>query len=215
MKQGTISILIGGSTKQYEGTINAPKRFIRVVKDEELKSYLEGKKLSLLEKKYGVIGEKERQQFIFFLRLTNALNRDDISEIYKSIESHLEGAFPIAKVEDAEAYFDQEQTWIHHIKSNPREVISSLMNVWLNKIHLVGWWPKNDDRIHVGFFCEDITSAFFALWFSRLNLARGFSLCQRCNKPYERGKKNQRFCSFNCQNAYAVAKSRKKAKESK
>jgi hypothetical protein len=213
MKQGTISVLVEGSERQYDGTIDVPKRYVRIVKDEELKQHLENRKLHLLERKYGVIDENQRQQFIFFLRLTNALNRDNLSGIYKSLELQLDSTFPINNAEDAEAHFEQEQTWIYHIKKNPREVLSSLMNAWLNKIHLVGWWPKNDDSLHVGFYCDNITSAFFALWFSRLNHARGFDLCSWCNQPFERGRKGQKFCSERCQQNNAVARHRRKAKE--
>src|SRR5215208_5251689 len=152
MNLATIPALVAGSEKNHDGVLYYPKRYVRKVKDEELKDFFGKKGRVFIEKKYGSVDVEQRHRLIFLLRLGRALTKKDAKAINKAIEAYLDSSISIDSYEAAKEYYSQEESWAGAIERQPRETVTSLMKEWLGKTHLVTWWPKNDNRIHMGFF---------------------------------------------------------------
>lgn len=209
MEQPLISILIPGDEYWHDGSVPFHPRYVRVVKNSQLNDFFDKNQRRDFEAKYGQVNEKNRQKLFFLLRLGSAISKKNEAAIYDAVESYLESFLVVNDYKGAKNFYYQLSCWLHEIKLRPMYVLNQEINNWIKKARYVVWWSKREEKLKTGLYCEDIITALFALWISRLNEARGVSICLKCSNPFKRTRTNQKYCSPRCQNNANVARHRK------
>lgn len=211
----SIPILIAGSENRHNGRSAFKPYYVYSIDKSDLKDFLNGKRKVVFEKKYGKVSELERQKLFFLMRLVPAIRQRNERTINKAIETYLSSFIVINDAENAYYFNDQVENWLRDIMRNPVNKLHREVNTWLQNVRFIIWSPKGAKMATIGLYCNDIITALFAVWISRITQAKGISICLRCDNPFERSRQNQQYCSYYCQNAAAVARSRKKKRDVK
>ena len=207
-----MSVLIAGTKDRYDGNTAIKSRYVHAVSNEDLKNFFDGdkEKRQKFRKKYKDVDAAKSQRLFFIMRLGIAISKRDDGRIIAAVESYLDSFIEIETAEDSDYYSSHILGWLQDIKSRPAYVLSREINEWLDKVKLISWWAKADKRLYSGLYCEDIVTALFVLWITHLPFTKGVSVCAQCGSIFERSRRNQIFCTANCQNVAGVRRYRRK-----
>ena len=176
--------------------------------------YFDPKERKDFEQLYGKVNQEQAETLAWLLSFADAIKGRSITKLRDAVAAYAK-TFRSA---------DKRRSVLRSLpiyKTLPLKELSASFNLRLHECRLVVWWSDIARRLTVGLYCEDATTALFALALSRLGEAGSLGICKRCRKFFVRRKPSKRFCSSNCQSADAMAryrnrerrKSKKKGKQ--
>ena len=187
--------------------------YLHRVTEDDLKRFLSPdiRERRKFEKAYTRAHEGSRQRLIFLMKVAAAVKRKDRQSLANTIHSYVDAGLHNA---DMEKYITNLNTWSVLLNNSPMYTVNEEINDLLGGTRAVLWQTKSK-KVEVGVYCKDVIAALCVLWVFQLNQPAGVGIClnNRCSKPFDRERSNQKYCSQKCQNFSGVVRFRRKKGE--
>jgi hypothetical protein len=208
MPERSLPVLLECNLKQRDGftalsDVSPASRSVRRVSQQALGVFLDTRRSSEFERRFGPIPERQRKHLIYLLGLADAVNRRDARSLLRVVREY------VANVEE------QSQVW-REIRKSPLHELHKALNLGIRNARFVVWWAERERKLAPGLLCRDVSTALSVLVLSTVGQPGGLGVCQRsqCRKPFIRLRSapKQRYCSYKCQAAAGMVRYRKRSK---
>jgi len=162
---------------------------------------------SKFEKEFGQVPEKSNADFLRLLLLIVAINNRE--QPHLAPRGYLHSYVTVTAHKTSSKI---ERVW-ERVKKDPNRELAAELNHRLRGAKPVIWWVKSEHRLAPGLYCRDIATALFAQLHTRLQTPKGLAVCLRCEKPFIRSKRIQRYCSSNCGAAARMSQMRQRTRK--
>jgi len=216
MPERQLPVLIAASSGKADGFVSfKPWDYgrggnVRRVSREILPALRDPARRHGLERQYGPIEEADWGRLLELLGLVERLARGDWTPVQKDLGS-------TSRVEHKGDTCKLEISFSGSVKTAVF-ALAEAFTEGLSKSRFVVWWAEREQKFAPGIYCEDITTALYALVLRAIGQPGGIGVCQHCGEPFPRSRSKQRYCLYRCQVAAGMRRYRlklKKAAESK
>lgn len=221
LPRAPIPILVSAPVRQRDGRSVFPtpkvvrgrerlvlqQRDLRIVPRESLEQFVDSRKRRDFEKQFGPVPDEDRKELIYLLNLGGAVSESKqdlqraLAALDKAVRARSEGEPDI----DHHLYVEARQT--------PAYALCRIMNRGIQRVRFIVWWVERERRLAPGLYCEDTSSALFALALVSLGGPGSLCVCLRCGTPFFARRGKQVYCSYRCQTAAAMMRYRANKKQ--
>ncbi len=183
------------------------QRDVRIVPGQSLELFIDPRKRQDFEKEFGPVPEKDRKELLYLLGLAGA-----VSECKQDLQRGLSALF-----EAVWARSGGEPDLHFHLyaeaRQTPAYALCKIMNRGIQQSQFIVWWVERERRLAPGLYCEDVSSALFALALIGRGRPGSLCVCLRCGAPFFARRGKQAYCSHRCQTAAAMMRYRANKKQ--
>jgi hypothetical protein len=197
MPERRIPVLVAGTSDIADGfvggepwSVNRVPWSVRRVSPDALAALSDPAQRKRVEQQYGRIDEASRSQLLELLALAERLQAGDWTPIKKSVP-------PSSRAQQKGDVSRFEITGKFSFET-PVFALTKQFTKGLEKTQLVVWWAELPNKFAPGIYCENISTALFALALSAIGQPGGIGVCQHCGEAFPRTRARQRYCSARC-----------------
>jgi hypothetical protein len=199
MPERRMPVLVAASSNSADGFVGGEPWSVRHVSQGTLAALSDPEQRKKVEQQYGRIDEDSRVRLLELIALGERLQAERWEPIIKSTHQSCQTDGPTRVEIDGHALIETRVEITGHVSmKSPVFALSEAFTNGLKKSRFVVWWAELPKKFAPGIYCEDISTALFALALSAIGQPGGIGVCQRCGDAFLRTRSKQRYCSNRC-----------------